>query len=225
VLVDFADRVAAESGDPDVLLTGDVNSYRFEDPIDVITGAGYSDMAPLLAPGQYSSVVDGGSGSLDHVFASSSMREQLTGLAVWDVNAVESSAYGYDGSERLSAPYAYRAGDHNPTLIGIDAAATATISDAEPYRRDQVIVTGAGFLPGEKVTASLPSRNRGQLGSAVADADGRVSLSVAVPVALPAGDQEVVLTGTSGEGASTSFHLRPLLEELLTRFIRWWHRS
>ena len=40
---------------------------------------------------------------------------------------------------------------------------------------ERVTVTGTGFEPGERVTASLPSRNRGQLGSAVAGADGRVT--------------------------------------------------
>jgi hypothetical protein len=83
-------------------------------------------------------------------------------------------------------------------------------------------VTGTGFTPGEKVTASLPSRNRGQLGSAVADAAGRVGIPVSVPATLPDGDQEVLLTGTSGERASTGFELHSLLADLLTRFIRWW---
>jgi hypothetical protein len=38
-----------------------------------------------------------------------------------------------------------------------------------------------------------------------------------VPVALPAGDREVLVTGTSGEAASTGFSLRPVLAELLAR--------
>ena len=65
-------------------------------------------------------------------------------------------------------------------------------------------MTGTGFTADEKVTASLPSRNQGQLGSAVADVDGRVSIPVRVPTSLPDGDQEVLLTGTSGERASTA---------------------
>ena len=60
-------------------------------------------MGPLLAEGQYSYVFDGGSGSLDHVLASPSLAEKLTGMTVWDINAVESFAYeydSYDGSVR-----------------------------------------------------------------------------------------------------------------------------
>nr|WP_281371884.1 ExeM/NucH family extracellular endonuclease [Modestobacter versicolor] len=225
VLVDFAARVAAAAGDPDVLLTGDFNAYRYEDPIDVVVAAGYTDMGPVLAPDQYSYVFDGGSGSLDHVFASGSMVPKLTGLGVWDINAVESFAYEYDGYEPLFAPYPYRASDHNPTLVGLatvapDVPATATISDPRPFRGERITVTGTGFAPGERVTASLPSRVRGQLGSATADAEGRVSVRFTVPVALPPGDQEVRLTGTSGETASTGFALRTALQELRDLLLR-----
>jgi 5'-nucleotidase len=220
-LVTFADQVAEQAGDPDVLLTGDFNAYRFEDPIDVVTVAGYTDMAPELAPDQYSYVFDGGSGSLDHVFASASMRPKLTGLGVWDINAVESYAYQYDGYEPLYADHPYRASDHNPTLVGISTqtAATATISDDRPLRGNRMTVTGSGFAAGEEVTATLPSRNRGQLGSAVAGPDGKVEVTVTVPTRLPAGDQQVLLTGDSGETASTGFSLRPVVVDLLLRLI------
>jgi 5'-nucleotidase len=224
-VVAFAQERAEAAGDPDVLLTGDFNAYRYEAPIDVVREAGYTDMAPLLAPGEYSYVFDGGSGSLDHVFASPSMAGKLTGLGVWDVNAVESGAYQYDGYEPLYAPNAYRASDHNPTLFGIDVAAAAAISEPRPLRAERVTVTGTGFAPGERVTASLPSRNRGQLGTATADAEGRASITFRVPVVLPAGNQDVQLTSTSGETASTGFWLRPRLEELLAGLTRWWPRG
>src|SRR3954451_2207443 len=221
-LVAFAQQRADAAGDPDVVLTGDFNAYRYEDPVDVVTAAGYTDMAPVLAPGQYSYVFDGGSGSLDHVLASPSMAAKLTGLGVWDINAVESFGYEYDGQESLSAPTPYRASDHTPTVVGVDVAATAEISDVQPLRGDRITATGTGFTPGERVTASLPSRNRGELGTAVADREGGVSISFRVRGTLPAGDQEVLLTGTSGEQASTGFSLRPLVADLLDRLLRWW---
>ena len=119
-LMDFAAQVAEAAGDPDVLLTGDFNAYRMEDPIDVVTGAGFQE---VWTPGEYSYVFDGGSGSLDHVFASPTMAARITGHTIWDINAVESFAYEYDGYEPLYAPYAYRASDHNPTVIGVDTKA------------------------------------------------------------------------------------------------------
>jgi hypothetical protein len=216
--VAFAAERAAVAGDPDVLLTGDFNSYRFEDPVDVVTAAGWVE-PPTSGGATY--VFDGGSGSLDHVFASPSLAAKITGHAIWDVNAAESSAYQYDGEPELYSPSPYRASDHNPTLVGIDLDAAATVSDATPSRGDLVTVTGTGFLPGERVTASLPSRNQGQLGSGTADAHGRVAIAVTVPPSLPAGGQQVLVAGTSGETASTGFELRPLVAELLERLIGW----
>jgi 5'-nucleotidase len=225
VLVGFTAEVVAASGDQDVLLTGDFNAYRNEDPLDVLREAGLQE---VFTEGEYSYVFDGASGSLDHVFATGSMFGKVTGHTIWDINAVESFAYQYAGYEPFFSPDPYRSSDHNPTLIGItpaetDVPAQATISDPKPYRGDRVTVTGTGFEPGERVTASLPSRNRGQLGSAVADAEGTVTIRFTVPVLLPAGDQEVLLRGTSGETASTSFQLRTLLQELLDRLLGWWH--
>ena len=224
VVAAFAAKVAATSGDDDVLLTGDFNAYRNEDPLDVLRAAGLTE---VYTPGEFSYVFDGASGSLDHVFATASMLPKVTGHTIWDINAVESAAYQYTGYEGLFAPYPYRASDHNPTLIGVATSvpATASISDERPFRGDRVTVTGTGFRPGERVTASLPSRSRGQLGTAIADASGTVSITFTVPVALPAGDQEVLLRGDSGETASTGFELRTLLQELIDRLVRWWHRG
>ena len=117
-LVAFAHQVAEAAGDPDVLLMGDFNSYRHEDPVHAIEAAGYTD---YRTEGEYSYVFQGGSGSLDHVFASPTMLPKLTGHTIWDINAVEPFAYEYDASyPGLYAPYPYRASDHNPTLIGVD---------------------------------------------------------------------------------------------------------
>ncbi|WP_222196198.1 ExeM/NucH family extracellular endonuclease [Modestobacter italicus] len=227
VLVDFAGQVAAASGDTDVLLTGDFNSYRNEDPLDVVRAAGYQE---VREDGEYSYVFDGAAGSLDHVFATPSLFPKITGHDIWEINAEESFAYQYAGYEPFFSADPYRSSDHNPTLIGItpaetDVPAQATISDPRPYRGERITVTGTGFEPGERVTASLPSRNRGQLGSAVADSEGTVTIRFTVPVLLPTGDQEVLLRGTSGETASTGFELRSVLQELLDRLIGWWHRG
>ncbi|TFV88539.1 ExeM/NucH family extracellular endonuclease [Blastococcus sp. CT_GayMR16] len=223
-LVAFAETVKTSSGDQDVLLTGDFNAYRYEDPIDVVTGAGYTDMGPVLADGQYSYVFDGGSGSLDHVFASPSIVAKVTGLAVWDINAVESFAYEYDSPyEGLYAPYAFRASDHNPTVFGLttDIPATAAISDPKPLRGDRVTVTGTGFDAGTTVQATLPSRNGAVLGTGVADANGAVSITFTVPVLLTQGDYPVALTAVDGEKALTSFTLRPAYQDALLIILRF----
>lgn len=222
-LVAFAQQVAQTSGDPDVLLTGDFNSYRFEDPLDVVRDAGYTELGETLAPDEYSYVFDGGSGSLDHAFATASLLPQVTGLTVWETNAVESFAYQYDsGVDPLYAPDPYRASDHNPTVIGLslapaDAPATAAVSEARPFRGDRVTVTGTGFEPGEQVAITIGGR---RVGSVTADDQGAVTASPRVPVLLGGGEQPVVLTGASGESAGTSITLRSVLQELVDRFLR-----
>jgi predicted extracellular nuclease len=216
-LVAFAQQLAASTGDPDVLLTGDFNSYRYEDPLDVVRDAGYTELGESFAPDEYSYVFDGGSGSLDHAFATASLASQVTGLTVWETNAVESFAYEYDsGVDPLYAADPYRASDHNPTVIGLslDTPATAAVSEPRPFRGDRVTVSGTGFAPGERVSVTIGGR---QVGTATADDTGAVSLRPRVPVLLGAGDQAVVLTGTSGDTATTSITLRTLWQELLDR--------
>jgi 5'-nucleotidase len=221
-LVDFAQQVQAQSHDQDVLLSGDFNSYRYEDPVDVITGAGFTDMAPVLAAGQYSYVFDGGSGSLDHTFASPSMKAKLTGMGVWDINAPESFAYEYDGDPHLYAPDVYRASDHNPTLLGVstNVAATAAVSDPTPLRGDRITVTGSGFTAGTTVTATLPARGGQVLGTGVAGPDGTVGISFTVPVLLAQGTYQVQLTAADGEQAATSFTLRSFVQDALAHLWR-----
>jgi len=206
VLVAFAAQVAEDSGDPDVLLTGDFNSYRQEDPLDVVRAAGFTE---VQTPGEYSYVFDGASGSLDHVFATASMFPKITGHTIWDINAVESYAYEYDGYEPLYAGYPYRASDHNPTLVGIrtDVPAVATISDPTPSWGDRVTVTGTGFTAGTTVTAVIPGRGDKVVGRGVAGPDGAVAIPFTVPSGQPGTEVGVVLTAADGEQASTV--LRP----------------
>jgi 5'-nucleotidase len=220
VLRDFAATVAQESGDPDVLLTGDFNSYRYEPPLDVLREAGFQE---VWTPDEYSYVFDGGSGSLDHVFATSSMYPKITGHSIWDINAVESFAYEYDGTESLYAPYPYRASDHNPTVVGLrtQVAASAAISNATPFRGDQITVTGSGFTAGTTVRATLPAQNNRVVGTATAGPDGSVTIPFTVPVLLPQGSYDVVLTAADGEKATTSFALYPVVQETLLRLIGW----
>src|SRR4051794_5268267 len=206
VLRDFAAAVAQHSGDADVVLTGDFNAYRFEPPLDVLRDAGFQE---AVTPGEYSYVFDGGSGSLDHVFATASMYPKIVGHAIWDINAVESFAYEYDGYEGLYAPYPYRASDHNPTIIGLDPPAVAGISDPKPVRGERVTLTGTAFDAGTNVRATLPARNGQVLGTAVARPDGTVSMDVTVPAIPRPGSYDVVLTAADGETATTSFTLRP----------------
>jgi predicted extracellular nuclease len=116
----FAGRLAQDTGDPDVVLMGDLNAYSQEDPVETLRGAGYTDLGEEFDPGRYSYVFRGLSGSLDHAMATAALTAKVTDVSHWDVNSVESFAYQYAGDPDLYAPDPYRSSDHDPLVVGID---------------------------------------------------------------------------------------------------------
>ncbi|MGY1682049.1 ExeM/NucH family extracellular endonuclease [Geodermatophilus sp. SYSU D01176] len=116
----FAGRLAQATGDPDVVLLGDLNAYTREDPIEALREAGYTDLGEEFDPGRYGYVFSALSGSLDHALATPSLTAKVTGVAHWSINSVESSAYQYAGDRALYAPGPYRSSDHDPLVVGID---------------------------------------------------------------------------------------------------------
>jgi predicted extracellular nuclease len=123
-LAAFTRDLQASTGDPDVLLLGDFNSYTQEDPIQVLREAGFTDLGEALDRGRYSYVFDGASGSLDHALASGALLPKVTDLTHWNINSVESFSYQYTGDPALYAANPYRSSDHDPVLLGIDLTET-----------------------------------------------------------------------------------------------------
>ena len=139
------------SGDPDVLILGDLNAYRYEDPITALKAAGYTDLIQqFLGDDAYSYLFDGQVGYLDHALATSSLTSQVTGVAEWHVNADEPPLFDYNDTvddegeasfEResdalpLDAPDPRRSSDHDPVVVGLSlivepAAPTAVTATA-----------------------------------------------------------------------------------------------
>jgi predicted extracellular nuclease len=134
-LMGFVTDLQASTGDDDVLIIGDLNSYAKEDPIAVIedgfdgTVGTADDFVNLLAlyqgAGAYTYVFDGRLGNLDHALGSLSMLSQVTGTAAWHINADEPSILDYDTSykkpvqDALYEPNVFRASDHDPVIVGL----------------------------------------------------------------------------------------------------------
>jgi predicted extracellular nuclease len=126
-LVSFADRMKTAAGTSRVFLTGDFNAYLKEDPIDVLTAAGYVDLGSTKTSKQTYSF-DGAIGSLDHIFASSTAVKDVAAVDIWNINAYESiafeySRYNYNATDFYSAT-PYRSSDHDPILVGINLRTT-----------------------------------------------------------------------------------------------------
>ena len=116
------------SDDADQLVLGDFNAYLREDPVVAMERAGFvSLLHEMQGDRAYTFAFDGMWGALDHAFASSSLRAQVTGAAAWHVNADEPSVLDYNVEfksraqvDDLYAPTPFRASDHDPLLIGIE---------------------------------------------------------------------------------------------------------
>ena len=117
------------TGDPDVLLIGDYNSYAMEDPITFIKNAGYTNLIEtFLGPDAYSYVFDGQWGYLDQALGSASIVSQVTGVGDYHINADEPSVLDYNTDFKtanlqntLYAPDMFRVSDHDPVIVGLDA--------------------------------------------------------------------------------------------------------
>jgi len=126
-LVDWVASDPTGSGDPDTIITGDLNSYAMEDPIDVLVDAGYVDLARLFdGDDTYTYVFDGQWGYLDYAMASPSLVSKVTGALPYHINADEPSVLDYNTDFKtpnhvdiLYAPDEFRTSDHDPVLVGI----------------------------------------------------------------------------------------------------------
>ncbi len=144
-LVNWLATDPTQSGDPDFLIIGDLNSYAKESPIRAIrkgadnrrkTADDYVNLISLFGGNKaYSFVFDGQTGYLDHALATQSLAAQVTGTAEWHINADELPSFDYNdtiadvGEASFEAkpsalplyePNQYRTSDHDPIIIGID---------------------------------------------------------------------------------------------------------
>jgi predicted extracellular nuclease len=124
------------SGDADVLIIGDLNSYAKEDPIVALQNAGYTDLvAQFGGPSAYGYVFDGQLGYLDHALANDDLLSEVTGVAEWHINADEIPLLDYNDDVRttgeaafeeesdvlpLYAPNEFRTSDHDPVIVGLN---------------------------------------------------------------------------------------------------------
>ena len=115
------------TGDPDILLLGDLNAYAHEDPVRAVTAAGYTDLLDGDVAEPYTYVFAGQWGRLDHALASPALVRQARGAAVWHINADEPPVLGYGtafktGQQQatLYEPDPYRSSDHDPVVVGLE---------------------------------------------------------------------------------------------------------
>lgn len=126
-LLAFSKDLQASKGTDKVFLIGDFNAYAKEDPINVLTGAGYVDVE--AGTNKHSYLFGGMVGSLDHILASPAAHKTVTGTDIWNINSVESVALEYsrynNNVTNYYAPDEFRASDHDPVVVGLNLAPDA----------------------------------------------------------------------------------------------------
>ena len=127
-LADWQATDPTGSGDPDILIIGDVNAHMQEDPITRLEAAGFENLLEkYIGTDSYSYLFEGQAGALDHALASPSLAVQVTGVADWHINADEAPVLSYDlefgrDPEIFDGSNGYRLSDHDPVVVGLDLA-------------------------------------------------------------------------------------------------------
>ena len=137
-IITFAQSCARYFGDDDVIIMGDLNAYTQEDPIRIISDAGYTNLIKQYGGEKaYSYVFGGNIGCLDHAFANASLSAQATGCQVFHINADESSVFYYDGYSYNNDMY--KSSDHDPVVIAFNLNGTTTENDILTNETSSVI--------------------------------------------------------------------------------------
>jgi predicted extracellular nuclease len=128
----FVPQVVATSGDPDVIIVGDLNAHAFEDPIALLTSSGLVNeierfVRPRTQPYSYS--FDAEAGYLDHALATAALDGQVVDVTEWHNNADEPVAIDYNLGDTPVDYYtndAFRASDHDPVVVSLNLASSST---------------------------------------------------------------------------------------------------
>jgi predicted extracellular nuclease len=130
------------TGDDDILIVGDLNSYAREDPVVALEDAGFANLVAEFIVHPYSYVFDGQWGYLDYALGTASAMTQVAGVVEWHINSDEPSVLDYNTDFKtpglqasLYAPDQFRVSDHDPIVVGLEAASDRPIVDANgPYQ-------------------------------------------------------------------------------------------
>jgi len=156
---ELADWLATDptgSGDSDVLILGDLNSYAKEDPIQALEDAGYTNAVALYESLETNSYrYSGEIGTLDYGLANASLLEQMSGATVWQVNADEMFIFDYntDGTytdtlrptdqHLFDGDLAAKSSDHDPVVIGLNLDSDADEELAPAWLADSFLDSAA----------------------------------------------------------------------------------
>ncbi|MDT8319718.1 MAG: endonuclease/exonuclease/phosphatase family protein, partial [Xanthomonadales bacterium] len=119
-LLPWLQQLARNMGTENLLIVGDMNSWRHEDPIGIFRQAGYLDLAEELSGRpQHSFRYRGQLGTLDYAFASPALAVRAVAAQNWPANAI--------WPRKITPPEPWlRVSDHDPVIVDFDFSHSAT---------------------------------------------------------------------------------------------------
>ena len=112
-MAEWAKSVAGASGTANILILGDMNAYRNEDPIKAIRKAGFTELVEAEHQGPtFSFAFYGRHGTLDYAFGSAALRDKVQQAFIWQVNSI------LPGNMELPQPW-LRFSDHDPVVVDL----------------------------------------------------------------------------------------------------------
>ena len=118
-MTQWAKTVAASFGTDNILILGDMNAYRNEDPVGAIRNAGFTELMENTPLPTHSFVYFGQHGTLDYAFSSDALLDQVEQAYIWHVNAV------YPANMELPQPW-LGFSDHDPVVVGLRLRQSST---------------------------------------------------------------------------------------------------
>jgi predicted extracellular nuclease len=112
-------ELATQAGTERVLILGDMNAWRKEDPIAVFHEAGLVDLGRTFTDSEYTYIYRGEAGTLDYAFASSRLAAETSAVQIWHVNAA------WPPYLALEQPW-LRASDHDPVIVDLSFSQSET---------------------------------------------------------------------------------------------------
>jgi len=216
------------TGDPDVLILGDLNAYAMEDPITALRSAGYANLIfDYGGPSAYSYAFDGQWGYLDHALASASLAAQVTDAQHYHINADEPSVLDYNTDFKTAGQIVslysadeFRVSDHDPLLIGLNLGEANTapvppaIADVEWQAREAHAYTIPAFTDadGDPLAYTVTLAGGSALPAWLSFDEGTLAFS-GTPQNADVGDYLIKVAVDDGQGgtAETTFTLSVVL--------------
>jgi predicted extracellular nuclease len=118
--LEWLERLAKTKGMDNILILGDMNAWRMEDPVREFRNASFVDVVEHISGlPQHSFLYWGQTGTLDYVFASPAMSGFARAAKIWHINA--------DRARYMDHPKPWlRASDHDPVIVDFDFSQSAT---------------------------------------------------------------------------------------------------